>query len=102
LPALRIAEETVPVSLGFAIGGSAGWPLFPPFGYRFAHRRRHPFFYEYMYEFLRPILRDERGLRVHIDESRRGSGDVRETCHRFRGNANRGGQGISESRQETA
>ena len=59
MPAVHIAGETVPVSLGFAIGQSTRWPLFP----RFARPwRNHPFFYDYMYQFLQPILRDERGL----------------------------------------
>jgi hypothetical protein len=63
MPAVHIAGEKVPVSLGFAIGGSAGSPLFPLFGYSLGRPwRGHPFFHEYMYEFLRPILRGERPL----------------------------------------
>jgi hypothetical protein len=62
-PAVRIAGEMVPVSLGFAIGRSERSSQFPPFGYMGRRPwRGHPFFHEFMYEFLRPILRNERGI----------------------------------------
>jgi len=61
VPAVRISEEKVPVSLSFAFGRSAGWPLLPPFGPRLERPwRRHPFFYEYAYDYLRTILREDR------------------------------------------
>ena len=60
VPAVRIAEEKVPVSLSFAVGRSDGWPLFPRFGKLDRPWRRHPFFYEYAHDFLRTILGDQR------------------------------------------
>lgn len=61
VPAVRIAGEMVPVSLGFAIGRTERSAQFLPFGYMSRRPwRGHPFLHEYMYEFLRPILRNEK------------------------------------------
>jgi hypothetical protein len=59
VPAVRIAEEKVPVSLSFALGGSSEWALAPPFRFLGRRRRGDPFYYEYFYDLLRR-LRDER------------------------------------------
>jgi len=56
VPAVRIADETVPVSLETAIGQSR---LFPLFGFSDARAwRSHPFFHEAVYYYLRPMLRE--------------------------------------------
>ena len=58
VPAVRIAEEKVPISLSLAIGRSDGWAS--PFGYRIDRPwRRNPFFHEYAYDLLREIQRHE-------------------------------------------
>jgi hypothetical protein len=59
VPAARIADETVPVSLQVALGNSYRWPLFPLFGTGKGRPwRRHPFFYEELYDGLRNLLRE--------------------------------------------
>lgn len=76
VPAVRISEEIVPVSLSFAFGPSAGWPLFP-YGPRLDRPwRRHPLFYEYAYDYLRMIFREDRGFDGFISLDRQ---EARET-----------------------
>jgi hypothetical protein len=69
MPAVRVADETVPVSLGFVMSQSARWPPVPfLFGPGIGRPwRRDPYFYEYMSEFLR---RDERGFDGFLSMSR--------------------------------
>ncbi|SRR5579864_4980691 len=57
VPAVRVGEDKVPVSLSFVLGRPFGWPLFPPFGSRW---RRDPYFYEYVLRTLRTTLREQR------------------------------------------
>jgi hypothetical protein len=59
VPAVRIGEEKVPVSLMFALGSSSESAFAPSFRFLSRHWRRDPFYYEYAYDFLR-LLREER------------------------------------------
>src|ERR1700756_1484045 len=54
VPAAKVADEKVPVSLQVALGDYYGRSPFPPFGFGKGRPwRGHPFFYEEMYETLR-------------------------------------------------
>ena len=59
VPAARIADETVPVSLQVALGNSYRLPLFSSFGSGNGRPwRRHMFFYEELYHNLRNLFRE--------------------------------------------
>lgn len=60
VPAARVADDIVPVSLQVALGNSYGWSPFPPFGSKGRPWRRHRFFYEEMYDALQYQLRERR------------------------------------------
>jgi hypothetical protein len=61
VPAAKVADEKVPVSLQVALGDYYSRSPFPPFGFGKGRPwRGHPFFYEEMYDTLRYQLRERR------------------------------------------
>ena len=60
VPALRVDDERVPMSLSLALGGTPDGG-FLPIGFTVGGRlqRHHPFFFEFFHDYLRPLLRGE-------------------------------------------